>query len=132
MTDPSGQRLDKWLWFARLAKTRTLAAALVTAGKVRVNRRRVSKPGRMVQAEDVVTVAVHGRVRVLKIRHLGTRRGPAKEAQCLYEDMSPPPPAGGPAAPAPPGRREKGAGRPTKRERRRIEAWTAKGDPASD
>jgi ribosome-associated heat shock protein Hsp15 len=125
MATPAGQRLDRWLWFARIAKTRTLAARLVASGKVRVNRQRVAKPSRLVQPDDVLTLAVHGRIRVLKILDPGTRRGPASEAQQLYEDLSPPVstrPARTPP-PRPQALREKGAGRPTKRDRRRIEAW---------
>lgn len=127
MTECAGQRLDKWLWFARIAKSRTLATELVASGKVRVNRTKISKPSRLVRPDDVITAVVHSRVRVLKILALGKRRGPAIEAQALYEDMSPPPPPrpSRRARPAPPAQREKGAGRPTKRDRRLIEAWNA-------
>ncbi len=83
------QRLDKWLWYARVAKTRTLAATLVQQGKVRVNRIRTDKPGTTVKVEDVITIAVHGRVRVLKVLQPGRRRGPAVEARQLFEDLSP-------------------------------------------
>lgn len=119
------QRLDKWLWHARITKTRTLATRLIATGKVRVNRARVNKPSRRVSADDVITAMIHGRVRVLKVLACGQRRGPAAEARTLYQDSSParqkretstaPPPA--------PGRREQGAGRPTKRDRRAIEQW---------
>ena len=123
--DQAVQRLDKWLWYARLVKTRTLAAHLVSAGKVRINRERAGKPSRSIHVGDVITAAIHDRVRVLKVLATGTRRGPAAEAQSLYEDMSPPP-AGAPdnmVRLGMPARREKGAGRPTKRDRRRIDAW---------
>lgn len=125
MPSPASQRIDKWLWFARITKTRTLATQLVTSGKVRVDRQRVIKPSRMVQPGEVVTIVVHGRVRVLKVLDPGTRRGPASEAQSLYEDLSPPPPPRSKRAvmPAPAAHREKGTGRPTKRDRRRIDAW---------
>ena len=69
------QRLDKWLWFARVVKTRSLASRLVEAGKARVNRARVTKASRPVREGDVVTVAVAGRVRVLKVLAPGARRG---------------------------------------------------------
>lgn len=134
MTDPAVQRLDKWLWFARLVKTRTLATHLVAAGKVRVNRVRVSRPSRPVQAGDIITAAIHERIRVLKVLSAGTRRGPAAEAQTLYEDMSPPPvarPAGAMLLDQP-AMREKGAGRPTKRDRRRIDTWKSTGGTGSD
>ena len=65
------QRIDKWLWFARLIKTRTLASELVTAGKVRLNRIRVEKPGHIVRVGDVVTVSLNRRVRVFKVQGTG-------------------------------------------------------------
>ncbi len=127
MTEPAGQRLDKWLWFARIAKTRTLATRLVASGKLRVNREKVSKPSRVVRAGDVITAVIHGRVRILRILASGTRRGSAMEAGTLYDDLSPPAPARPVRSlvPSPPAQRERGAGRPTKRDRRLIEAWTS-------
>lgn len=128
------QRLDKWLWFARIAKTRTLATRLVETGKARVNRTRVSKASRMVGPGDVITLAIHGRIKVLKILACGERRGPAAEARMLYEDLSPAP-APRERPPPPPAVREKGTGRPTKRDRRRIDAWlsdTENGGSGSD
>ena len=120
-----GQRLDKWLWFSRIAKTRTLATRLVETGKARVNRSRVTKPSRMIRAGDVITLVIHGRVRVLKVVGCGARRGPAAEARELYVDMSPAQARReiGAIARSSPGQREKGAGRPTKRDRRRMDAW---------
>lgn len=88
----SRQRIDKWLWFARMVKTRTLAAAIVLQGQIRLNKVKVAKPSQEVGPGDVVTLAAHGRVRVIKVLGVGTRRGPASEAQTLYEDMSAPPP----------------------------------------
>ena len=82
------QRIDKWLWFARMVKTGTLAAAIVSQGQVRLNRERVSKPSHEVGPGDVLTLAVHGRVRVIKVLAIGARRGPASEAQTLYEDIT--------------------------------------------
>lgn len=115
------QRLDKWLWFARVLKSRTLAASLVADGKVRVNRERVTKPAHLVKVGDVVTAAVHRHVKVLRVVRPGTRRGPPAEAQALYEDLSPPPVR--PAETSPPlsPQRAPGAGRPTKRERRQLD-----------
>jgi len=81
------QRLDKWLWFARLAKTRTLAAKLVAAGFVRVNGQRVDQAAKAVAVGDVLTVALARTTRVLRIEALGDRRGPAPEAQALYTDL---------------------------------------------
>jgi ribosome-associated heat shock protein Hsp15 len=83
----NAQRIDKWLFFARIVKSRSLAAKIVAAGQVRVNREKVSKPACEIGEGDIVTVAVHGRVRVLKITALALRRGPASQAELLYEDL---------------------------------------------
>ena len=88
---PDTMRVDKWLWHARFAKTRSVAAGLVKAG-VRLNGTRIAKPAAQVGPGDVLTFAIGARVRVVKVLGLGTRRGPAPEAQALYDDMSPPPP----------------------------------------
>lgn len=117
-------RLDKWLWFARVVKSRTLAAGLVEDGKVRVNRERTTKPSQSVRIGDVLTIAVGPGVRVLEVTAIGTRRGPAREAQTLYVDRSPAT-TGMAAQPQPSGiERPSGAGRPTKRDRRQIDRLT--------
>ena len=82
------QRLDKWLWFARVVKSRTLAARLVCDGYVRVNGIRVGTPARAVQAGDVLTIALERQVRVMRVLGGGERRGPFAEACLLYEDLS--------------------------------------------
>jgi ribosome-associated heat shock protein Hsp15 len=79
------QRIDKWLWHARIVRTRTRACEIVEAGAVRINRNRISKPSHAVGIGDVITVAVHGRVHVLKVRAAAERRGPASAAMLLYE-----------------------------------------------
>ncbi len=139
-SDAGAQRLDKWLWFARVAKTRTLASGLVSDGKVRVNRQKISKPAHGVRVGDVVTVSVARGVRVLKIEGTGSRRGPASEARLLYEEIVPLPggqASGGPAHGADPsavdyaagqGAVVDGGGRPTKRERRAIERFRSQLD----
>ncbi len=139
------QRLDKWLWFARVAKTRTLAASIVANGRVRINRIRVTKPAHTVRPGDVVTVSVPGGVRVLKILGAGVRRGPATEAASLYEEIVPlrttPQPkmtdssaeaavvadaAEGPGQGGPTS--EAGSGRPTKRDRRVLDRLRSRGE----
>ena len=90
--EPARQRLDKWLWFTRVVKSRSLAARLVTEGHVRVNSVRVETASKAVKPGDVVTVALERHVRVLKMLSGGERRGPAPEAQTLYEDLAPRPP----------------------------------------
>lgn len=80
-------RLDKWLWQARFLKSRSLAAALVTEGRVRVNGERAVKPARLIAPGDVLTFAQAGRIRVVRVLATGERRGPATEAQTLYADL---------------------------------------------
>jgi ribosome-associated heat shock protein Hsp15 len=81
------QRIDRWLWHARLVRTRGAAAALAGAGFVRVNGTRIDAPGRMVRAGDVVTVALDHGVRVVKVMGFVERRGPAVTARALYQDL---------------------------------------------
>lgn len=118
---PSEQRIDRWLWFTRLLKSRTLAAALVASGKLRLNGERLSKASKLVKPGDVLTFPLGDDVRVVKVLNAGTRRGPATEARLLYEDMSPPAPrAAGDASHM--AARDAGTGRPTKKERRQTDA----------
>lgn len=84
---PSSIRLDKWLWQARFAKSRGLAVKMIEAGAVRVNAVRVVKPATTVRVGDGLSFAIAGQVRVLRIVALGSRRGPAPEAQLLYEEL---------------------------------------------
>ena len=84
------QRIDRWLWNARIVRTRSAAAALAGVGYVRVNGVRVAAPSRDVKCGDVVTVALDGGVRVLKVTGLALRRGNAAAALRLYEDLSKP------------------------------------------
>ena len=82
--NPEPQRLDRWLWFARIMKSRTAAAQLVENGKVRVNRVRVVKPSHLLREGDVLTIALRGEVRVIEVLAMGARRGPPPEARLLY------------------------------------------------
>jgi ribosome-associated heat shock protein Hsp15 len=120
------QRIDKWLWHARLARTRSGTASLAASGHVRLNGARVAAPSRNVKPGDIVTVALDTRVRVLKVLGFALRRGPAEAARVLYEEQ----PLSAAAAdqssteqplfvdPARPGR-------PTKRDRRKIDRFTS-------
>jgi ribosome-associated heat shock protein Hsp15 len=81
------QRIDRWLWHARIVRTRSAAAALAVAGHVRVNGVRVTAPGRDVRHGDVVTVALDGGVRVLRVRGFALRRGDSTAALQLYENV---------------------------------------------
>src|SRR6056297_1316033 len=109
-------RLDKWLWHARFFKTRGLAAGQVSGGHVRVNGARAAKPAQQVGPGDVLTFAQGRATRVVRITAPGTRRGPAAEAQALYEDLTPPETKDA----HPPNPRYEGKGRPTKRDRRKL------------
>jgi len=82
------QRIDRWLWHARLVRTRGAAAALAGAGYVRVNGARIDAPSRQIRPGDVITVALDRSVRVLKVRSFVERRGPAATAQTLYEELT--------------------------------------------
>ena len=113
-------RLDKWLWHARFFKTRTLAAKVVSGGHVRVNSSKVSKPSAAVVADTVLTFPQGNHIRVIKIVALGTRRGPASEAQTLYEDLSPP------EENISKEQTQRGGARPTKKDRRSLDLIRAR------
>ena len=81
------QRLDKWLWHARVVKARTSAAALIEAGHVRVNGTREKAPGHPVKLGDVLTIALDHSVRILKVSGFSERRGDATAARVLFEDL---------------------------------------------
>jgi ribosome-associated heat shock protein Hsp15 len=83
------QRLDRWLFFARAVKSRTLAQKLIEAGVVRVNAERTLRTDRQVGAGDVLTMTLGTRLVVWRILDPGARRGPATEAATLYEDLTP-------------------------------------------
>lgn len=85
----ASQRLDKWLWHARLTKSRSLSSQIIEEGKIRVNRDKVLKPSHCIRPGDVITATLHGDVRVLKVLCLPVRRGPPAEARLSYEDLLP-------------------------------------------
>jgi ribosome-associated heat shock protein Hsp15 len=114
------QRIDKWLWHARVVRTRSAAAALAGSGHVRVNGARVAAASHAVKPGDVITVALDRIVRVLKVAGFAERRGDAAAGRALYEDLSAPPAE----QPPEPAVRAPGSGRPTKRERRAISRFT--------
>ncbi len=117
------ERLDKFLFYSRALKSRTLAQKVIETGAVRVNSERTDRSDLKVGAGDVLTMSLHGRIVVWRILDCGSRRGPAAEAQGLYEDLSPPALPKAELSPyeaaiAP---RGEGAGRPTKKERRETD-----------
>jgi ribosome-associated heat shock protein Hsp15 len=78
-------RIDKWLWHARFCKTRAIAQTHASGGRIRLNGQRIEKPGTRVKPGDIVTLIAGRDVVVVRILGLGVRRGPASEAQSLYE-----------------------------------------------
>ena len=118
MSDAPRIRVDKWLWFARFFKSRGLAGEAAASGYLRVNGAHVKKPAHAVKPGDTLSFPQAGRLRVVRIVDIGTRRGPAPEAQALYEDLSAPPeppPPGQPEPGAPPSRHERAAAARLKR-----------------
>ncbi len=116
-------RVDKWLWAARFFKSRTLAAAACSGGKVDVNDQ-AAKPSRVVRTGDLLKVTLPRVRRIVRVLALSERRGPGAEAALLYEDLTPPPPRELRLSPI--ARRPPGAGRPTKRERRALDRLTGR------
>ncbi|WP_348540044.1 RNA-binding S4 domain-containing protein [Shimia sp. R11_0] len=112
-------RADKWLWQARFFKTRSLSAKVITGGHLRVNGSKVAKASYGVTAGDVLTFPQAKKIRVVKVLALGERRGPASEAQKLYEDLTPE------EKPVPKAPGADGKGRPTKRDRRNLDLMKA-------
>jgi ribosome-associated heat shock protein Hsp15 len=88
--EPENRRLDQWLWFARFAKSRSLAARLCAAGAVSVNGVAVRKPSQAVRIGDAIALPCGGFRRTVRVRRLGSRRGPAAEARLLFEEAAEP------------------------------------------
>lgn len=84
-----GQRIDRWLFFARVVKSRSLAAKLVQSGRVRRNRDKAQQASDTARVGDVLTITLDRRILVYRVVDPGGRRGPAEEARLLYEDLSP-------------------------------------------
>ncbi|MBL1406802.1 MAG: RNA-binding protein [Hyphomicrobiales bacterium] len=82
-------RLDKWLWYARQVKTRTLAQKMISGGRVRINGEKTTSSKKLVGAQDILTVTLPRDIKILKINSCGTKRGSFNIAQLLYEDLSP-------------------------------------------
>lgn len=118
-----GQRVDKWLWHTRFFKSRSLATTMVSAGRLRVDRQPVSKAHYLVRPGNVLTFPQGNDIRVVEVLAIGKRRGPAAKARALYNDLDPPRPRKkkDSVTDIRPAEREKGAGRPTKKERRETD-----------
>ena len=118
-------RIDKWLWYARFFKSRAMASRMVASGRLRINGESISKPHRQILPDMVLVFPQAETIRTIKVLALATRRGPASEAQKLYEDLDPPQPKDTskqtmivPQFET----RDTGSGRPTKRDRRLNDA----------
>lgn len=121
------QRIDKWLFFTRVVKSRSLAAKLVQSGKLRVNRNKIDQASYQIKIGDVLTITLERRILIYRVLGTGERRGPAAQARLLYEDLSPPEcpaPVNGPSP-----MRDPGTGRPTKRDRRALDALDGQNEP---
>ena len=121
-------RLDKWLWDARLFKTRALASKAISNGRFRLNGDLMSKPHRQANCGQVLTFSQGARIRVVRIKALGLRRGPAKDAALLFDDLAPilPVAENKKLSPLPTfENRQAGDGRPTKRHRRETDRLKA-------
>lgn len=127
---PVQQRLDKWLWFARIYKSRSLASKAVAEGAARITRggttSRTNKPSFLVHIGDVVTLSAHKQVRVLEVISPGKRRGPATEAVMLYQDLTAPT-NGSKTTPDQLDTTPRPAGRPSKKDRRALHELQATG-----
>lgn len=115
------QRIDKWLFYARAVKSRSLAAKLVLGGRVRINRDKATQAADSVRPGDVLTLTLDRRILVWKVLDGGSRRGSADEARTLYKNLSPPPAPSGDLPTAIQPLRDIGSGRPTKKERRQTD-----------
>jgi ribosome-associated heat shock protein Hsp15 len=124
----SRQRIDKWLFFARMVKSRSLAQVYIQKGSVRVNGERVVQPSFGVKAGDRIEFSLERRDVILIVRLPGDRRGPFEEAKLLYEDLTPPAGETKRLTAFEQAIRAPGSGRPTKRERRAIDRLTSEDD----
>ena len=117
----SRQRIDKWLFFTRMIKSRSLAQAQIQSGHVRINGERVNQPSHQIKPGDKIELSLDRRDIVLVVRSGGHRRGPFEEARLLYDDVSPTAEDKKKLTPYEQATRDVGTGRPTKKERRAID-----------
>ncbi|WP_112806644.1 RNA-binding S4 domain-containing protein [Ensifer sp.] len=127
----SRQRLDKWLFFTRLMKSRSLAQKAIEAGHVIINDERVKQSSFQLKAGDVLVLSLERRDVIARVLLPGVRRGPYEEARLLYEDLTPTEPREKLSA-FDQATREAGAGRPTKKERRETDRLKPGFNPRDD
>ena len=126
------QRLDKWLFFARMAKSRSLAQGYVQSGQVKVNGVTIRQTSHTVKAGDRLDIGFERMDRVLVVKSGGARRGPYEEAKLLYDDLTPPRDPSDRFSPLEQAMREPGSGRPTKKERRALDRFLSDSDGSKD
>lgn len=126
------QRLDKWLFFARMAKSRSLAQSYIQSGQVKVNGTAVRQPSFMLKVGDRLEIGFERMDRVLVVKSGGVRRGPYEEARLLYDDQTPPREPSDRLTPLEQALREPGSGRPTKKERRALDRFLSDSDGNKD
>ena len=119
-------RLDTWLWYARFYKSRSLSSRAILSGKVRVNSNKIIKPASKVKINDVLTINHVNTVRIIQIQSIGSRRGPASEAQELYNDLSPDVTAASKSKDVSEKSKKDTNKRPTKKDRRILDKIVAK------
>ncbi|KQV20396.1 RNA-binding protein [Rhizobium sp. Root1203] len=124
----SRQRIDKWLFFTRMVKSRSLAQSRIQSGHVRINGERVAQPSHMVKTGDKVELSLDRRDVVLIVKSGGERRGPFEEARLLYDDLTPPPDETKRLSAFEQATRAAGTGRPTKKQRRAIDKLMSEED----
>lgn len=121
---PSGdlrQRIDKWLFFTRMVKSRSLAQGLLSSGHVKVNGTSIRQPSFQLKAGDRLEISLERRSLILVVKSCGERRGPYEEARQLYDDLTPPREETERLSALEQAQRIKGSGRPTKKERRETD-----------
>ena len=89
VTEPDKQRLDKWLWYARVTKTRSLAQKLISTGKIRIDGNKVQNSSQQVKIGNVLTITLANTIKILRIAGFADKRGAYPVAKQLYEDLSP-------------------------------------------
>ena len=126
------QRLDKWLFFARMAKSRSLAQSYVQSGQVKINGVVVRQPSHAVKPGDRLEISFERMDRVVVVKSGGTRRGPYEEARLLYDDQTPPKEPSDRLTLLEQAMRQPGSGRLTKKERRALDRFLSDSDGSTD
>ncbi len=130
--DTTRQRLDKWLFFARMAKSRSLAQSYIQSGHVKANGVTIRQPSFAVKPGDRLEIGFERMDRILVVKSSGTRRGPYDEARLLYDDMTPARAPSDGLTPLEQALRQPGSGRPTKKERRALDKFLSDSDGSKE